>query len=82
MLIAFVRQIFFSCLQSQLTGVIGGGDIDAIANAMVEEVIVDYVNRFQGAIANIVSAVAPTALNPILDQLDTWRYISPLIPRT
>ncbi|KAI8429953.1 hypothetical protein MSG28_000414 [Choristoneura fumiferana] len=61
--------------QSELTGVIGGGDIDKIVNAVIEDVIVDYVNRFQGAIAAVVTTVLPAVANPLLEQLDTWRYI-------
>ncbi|KAI8429950.1 hypothetical protein MSG28_000413, partial [Choristoneura fumiferana] len=60
---------------SELTGVIGGGDIDKIVNAVIEDVIVDYVNRFQGAIAAVVTTVLPAVANPLLEQLDTWRYI-------
>ncbi|XP_073944776.1 uncharacterized protein [Choristoneura fumiferana] len=61
--------------KSELTGVIGGGDIDKIVNAVIEDVIVDYVNRFQGAIAAVVTTVLPAVANPLLEQLDTWRYI-------
>ncbi|KAJ8734829.1 hypothetical protein PYW08_014079 [Mythimna loreyi] len=67
--------------KSELTGVIGGGDIDGIVNSMIEEVIIDYVNRFQGAIAAAGSKLAIAGLNPILDQLDTWSYIAVLLPR-
>ncbi|XP_026764252.2 uncharacterized protein LOC113522683 isoform X2 [Galleria mellonella] len=67
--------------QSQLTGVIGGGDdLDAIVNAITEEVIIGYVNRFQGAISKIASLAVIAVGNPLLDQLDTWRFIAPLIP--
>lgn len=59
----------------------GGGDIDAIFNAMMEDVLIDYVNRFQGAIAALFSHGITVFGNPILDQLDTWRWIAPLIPR-
>lgn len=69
-------------LQSELTGVIGGGNIDAIVNAIVEEVIFDYINRFRGAISLVVASIAPAALNPFLEQLDTWKFIAPLIPRS
>lgn len=64
-----------------MNGVIGGGDIDAIFNAMVEDVIVDYVNRFQGAIAALVSRGVAVFANPFLNELDTWRWIAPLMPR-
>ncbi|KAJ8733985.1 hypothetical protein PYW07_014536 [Mythimna separata] len=67
--------------KSELTGVIGGGDIDGIVNSMIEEVIIDYVNRFQGAISAAGSNLAIAGLNPILDQLDTWAYIAVLLPR-
>nr|XP_021182910.2 uncharacterized protein LOC110371118 [Helicoverpa armigera] len=68
----------FKC---QLTGVIGGGDIDGIVNSMVEEVIIDYVNRFQGAISLVASQLVVAGLNPVLDQLNTWSYIAVLLPR-
>ncbi|KAJ0181237.1 hypothetical protein K1T71_003322 [Dendrolimus kikuchii] len=68
-------------LKSEITGAIGGGDIDAIVNAMIEDVIIDYINRFQRPISSAVSSLAVTMLNPVLDQLDTWRYIGWLIPR-
>ncbi|XP_048005769.1 uncharacterized protein LOC125241364 [Leguminivora glycinivorella] len=61
--------------QSELTGVIGGGNIDKVVNAMLEDVIIDYANRFQGAIAAAVSVALPAIANPVLEQLDTWKYI-------
>ncbi|CAG9782963.1 unnamed protein product [Diatraea saccharalis] len=67
--------------KSGLTGVIGGGDIDAIVNAITEEVIMDYVNRFQAVIARNVSSLIIHFGNPILNQLDTWRFIAPFVPR-
>ncbi|XP_022828774.1 uncharacterized protein LOC111358100 [Spodoptera litura] len=67
--------------KSELTGVIGGGDIDGIVNSVIEEVVVDYVNRFQGAIGKTAASLAISGLNPLLEQLDTWRYIAVLIPR-
>ncbi|XP_049887254.1 uncharacterized protein LOC126381805 [Pectinophora gossypiella] len=66
-------------LKSQLTGVIGGGDIDNVVNAIVEEVVLDYINRFSGAIALLASRVIVAVGNPILDQLDTWRFIAPFV---
>ncbi|XP_059049419.1 uncharacterized protein LOC131844523 [Achroia grisella] len=67
--------------QSQLTGVIGGGeDVDAIVNAITEDVIIGYVNRFQGAISKIASLAIIAVANPILDQLDTWKFLAPLMP--
>ncbi|XP_053601123.1 uncharacterized protein LOC128669916 [Plodia interpunctella] len=68
----------FKC---DINGVIGGGDIDAIVNAITEEVLIGYVNRFQGAISFIVSTLGVDIANPFLDQLNTWRYIAPFIPR-
>ncbi|CAH0406002.1 unnamed protein product [Chilo suppressalis] len=68
-------------LKSGLTGVIGGGDIDAIVNAITEDVIMGYVNRFQGVISQIFSKAVILVGNPILEQLDTWRFIAPFIPR-
>lgn len=67
--------------QSKISGAIGGGDIDGIVNSMVEDVIVDYVNRFQGAISEGAARLLVNAANPFLDQLDTWRYIAVLLPR-
>ncbi|XP_063633553.1 uncharacterized protein LOC134804443 [Cydia splendana] len=61
--------------KSELTGVIGGGNIDQVVNAMLEDVIIDYANRFQGAIAAAVSYALPVAVNPVLSTLDTWKYI-------
>ncbi|XP_061711938.1 uncharacterized protein LOC133521157 [Cydia pomonella] len=61
--------------KSELTGVIGGGDIDKVVNAMLEDVIIDYANRFQGAIAAAVSFALPAVANPVLSELDTWKYI-------
>ncbi|KAL0850107.1 hypothetical protein ABMA28_011990 [Loxostege sticticalis] len=68
-------------LKSQLTGVIGGGDIDAVANAITEDVIIAYVNRFQAAIASMTSNAIVRFGNPLLDQLDSWRFIAPFLPR-
>lgn len=65
--------------QSKLSGVIGGGGIDAIANALIEEVFIGYVTRFHGVIAVGVSQAIISGANPILDQLDTWKYIANLI---
>ncbi|XP_075978647.1 uncharacterized protein LOC142978198 [Anticarsia gemmatalis] len=65
--------------KSQLTGAIGGGDIDGIVNAVIDEVLVDYVNRFQGAISTAVAKHLPALANPVLGQLDTWKYIA-LLP--
>ncbi|CAH2068700.1 unnamed protein product, partial [Iphiclides podalirius] len=65
--------------KSELSGAIGGGDIDSIVNALIEEVIVDYINRFQGVISKIGSEALVTFANPFLDQLDTWKYIERLI---
>ncbi|XP_063547548.1 uncharacterized protein LOC134754998, partial [Cydia strobilella] len=62
--------------ESKLTGVIGGGNIDKVVNAILEDVIVDYANRFQGAIAAAVSIALPAAANPVLSKLDTWKYIN------
>ncbi|XP_048481990.1 uncharacterized protein LOC105383567 isoform X1 [Plutella xylostella] len=62
-------------LKANLNGVIGGGNIDHIVNAIINEVIVDYVNRFSGAISKTVGGALPRLLNPLLDQIDTWRYI-------
>ncbi|XP_026726105.1 uncharacterized protein LOC113492701 [Trichoplusia ni] len=67
--------------KSKISGAIGGGDIDGIVNSMVEDVIVDYVNRFQGAISEGAARLLVNAANPFLDQLDTWRYIAVLLPR-
>ncbi|XP_063373603.1 uncharacterized protein LOC134661439 [Cydia amplana] len=61
--------------KSELTGVIGGGNIDQVVNAMLEDVIVDYANRFQGAIAAAVSVAVPAVANPVLSTLDTWKFI-------
>ncbi|XP_037300783.1 uncharacterized protein LOC115449206 [Manduca sexta] len=71
----------FPQLKSDISGAIGGGDIDYIVNAMIEEVIFDYVNRFRGAISNTVASAIPPLLNPFLNQLDTWRFIAVLLPR-
>lgn len=64
--------------KSDLTGAIGGGEIDRVVNAMIEEVIMDYVNRFRGFIAFTVGTHLPAVLNPFLNELDTWRYIAAL----
>ncbi|KAF9415232.1 hypothetical protein HW555_007108 [Spodoptera exigua] len=68
--------------KSVLTGVIGGGEIDGIVNSVIEEVVIDYVNRFQGAIGKTAASLVISGLNPLLEQLDTWRYIAVLIPRS
>lgn len=60
---------------------IGGGDIDAVANAITEDVIIAYVNRFQAAIASMTSNAIVRFGNPLLDQLDSWRFIAPFLPR-
>lgn len=64
-----------------MDGAIGGGDIDNIVNSMIEDVIIDYANRFQGAISSVASNLVIAGLNPILDQLDTWAFIAVLLPR-
>ncbi|XP_034841358.1 uncharacterized protein [Maniola hyperantus] len=67
-------------VKSNICGVIGGGDIDAIVNAIVEEVLVDYTVRFRGAISKLAAYAFISIGNPILEQLDTWRFIEPLLP--
>ncbi|XP_023937670.2 uncharacterized protein LOC112045633 [Bicyclus anynana] len=67
-------------LTSNICGAIGGGDIDAIVNAIVEEVLVDYAVRFRGAISKLAARAVITVGNPLLEQLDTWRFIEPLLP--
>ncbi|CAK1548492.1 unnamed protein product [Leptosia nina] len=67
--------------KAAVKGAIGGGDIDTIVNAVIDEVIVGYVNRFRGAISNIAGVVVVAVLNPILEQLDTWGWISIILPR-
>ncbi|XP_050358485.1 uncharacterized protein LOC126778823 [Nymphalis io] len=67
--------------KSDLDGVIGGGDIDTIVNAIVEEVLVGYVNRFRGAISNIAATLIIVIGNPILELFDTWQLIASLLPR-
>ncbi|XP_047540899.1 uncharacterized protein LOC125073858 [Vanessa atalanta] len=67
--------------KSNLDGAIGGGDIDAIVNAIVEEVLVDYVIRFRGAISNIATLLIIVIGNPILELFDTWQFIASLLPR-
>ncbi|KOB71681.1 Hemolymph juvenile hormone binding protein [Operophtera brumata] len=76
-----VEEASFTIPSLKLTGVIGGGNIDAIVNAIVEEVLFDYIHRFRGAISLIAASIAPPALNTLLEQLDTWRFIAPLMPR-
>ncbi|WP_206067736.1 hypothetical protein, partial [Escherichia coli] len=49
--------------KSQLTSAVGGGDIDAIVNSVIDEVLVDYVNRFHGAISTLVANNLPTIVN-------------------
>ncbi|XP_045454945.1 uncharacterized protein LOC123664444 [Melitaea cinxia] len=67
--------------KSNLDGAIGGGDIDAIVNAIIEEVLVGYVNRFRGAISMFASELILNIANPILEQLDTWAILAPFLPR-
>ncbi|CAF4883479.1 unnamed protein product [Pieris macdunnoughi] len=67
--------------KSNITGAIGGGDIDKIVDAVLEEVIIGYVNRFRGAISKIANMAVIAILNPILEQLDTWRWIAMILPR-
>ncbi|CAG4923219.1 unnamed protein product [Colias eurytheme] len=67
--------------ESKLSGVIGGGDIDGIVNSVVEEVIIDYVNRFQGAISKLASNIVLSVLNPVLNQLNSWPWIAAILPR-
>ncbi|KAL4704825.1 hypothetical protein ACJJTC_001300 [Scirpophaga incertulas] len=67
--------------KSNMAGVIGGGDIDPVANAITEEVLIGYVNRFQSAISHVTAETIIAVGNPILDQLDTWRFLAPLLPR-
>ncbi|XP_032515932.2 uncharacterized protein LOC116769062 [Danaus plexippus] len=66
-------------IKSEIEGAIGGGDIDNIVNAIVEDVVIDYVNRFRGAISKIGAGAVITVLNPILEKLDTWRYLKPFL---
>ncbi|KAI5635374.1 hypothetical protein NE865_11950 [Phthorimaea operculella] len=66
--------------KSNLTGVIGGGeDLDAIVNAIVEEVIIKYVTRFRGAIGIVAGGVITSVINPVLETLDTWRFLAPFV---
>ncbi|CAK1599904.1 unnamed protein product [Parnassius mnemosyne] len=65
--------------KSDLSGAIGGGDIDPIVNAIIEEVIVDYINRFQSVISKKASEAIVKFANPLLNQLDTWKYIARLL---
>ncbi|XP_068628652.1 uncharacterized protein [Battus philenor] len=65
--------------KSDLDGAIGGGSIDAIVNNLLEEVIVDYINRFRGAISKISSEALVQFANPFLNRLDTWKYIEMLL---
>lgn len=65
--------------QSKLSGVIGGGDIDAIVNAIIEEVLVDYVRRFENLIAGQAAREIVKYGNPVLDRLNTWVFISPFV---
>ncbi|CAH4030781.1 uncharacterized protein LOC123717790 [Pieris brassicae] len=67
--------------KSNITGAIGGGDIDKIVDAVLEEVIIGYVNRFRSAISKITNMAVIAILNPILEQLDTWRWIDMILPR-
>ncbi|XP_028036895.1 uncharacterized protein LOC114247992 [Bombyx mandarina] len=62
-------------LRSNLSGVIGGGNIDAVINRLIEEVFIDYVNRFHGAISIVTSTISTTLGNEYLKELDTWKYI-------
>ncbi|KAJ2946355.1 hypothetical protein O0L34_g12392 [Tuta absoluta] len=65
--------------KSNLTGVIGGSNIDDIVNEVLEEIVLDYVNRFRGAIALVAGHGFIKMLNPILNQLNTWRYLAPFM---
>ncbi|KPI93387.1 hypothetical protein RR46_10647 [Papilio xuthus] len=65
--------------KSNVAGAIGGGDIDVIVNAVIQEVVVDYINRFRGAISNFGSEFVVDIANPYLNQLDTWRFIERLL---
>ncbi|CAG5017660.1 unnamed protein product [Parnassius apollo] len=65
--------------KSDLSGAIGGGDIDPIVNAVIEEVIVGYINRFERVISKTASEAIVKLANPLLNQLDTWRYIAMLL---
>ncbi|XP_028036839.1 uncharacterized protein LOC114247948 [Bombyx mandarina] len=67
--------------KSNLDGAVGGGDIDNIVNALVEEVIIDYVNRFRGAIAKVANGALVRILNSFLDGLNTWHYLAMLLPK-
>lgn len=49
--------------------------MDAVANAVVEEVVVDYINRLNRAIGLVAAEAVVYFINPVLNQLDTWRYI-------
>ncbi|CAB3248400.1 unnamed protein product [Arctia plantaginis] len=64
--------------KSGLTGVIGGGDIDKVVNALIGEVVIDYVNRFQGFISTVIARSAPPAINPVLERFDSWDIIGEL----
>ncbi|KAI5635373.1 hypothetical protein NE865_11949 [Phthorimaea operculella] len=68
--------------KSNLTGVIGGSNIDEIVNEVLEEIVLDYVNRFRGAIALVAGHAFIKMLNPILNQLNTWRYLAPFMPKS
>ncbi|XP_013144301.1 PREDICTED: uncharacterized protein LOC106107843 [Papilio polytes] len=65
--------------KSNVSGAIGGGDIDVIVNTMIQEVVVDYINRFRGAISNFGSEFVVDFANPYLNQLDTWKFIERLL---
>ncbi|GBP23046.1 hypothetical protein EVAR_15721_1 [Eumeta japonica] len=62
-------------IKSQITNVIGGGDIDGIVNSIIEEVVVSYCNRFSKAIALLNADGIVDFVNPYLDQLDSWKYV-------
>ncbi|XP_037300617.1 uncharacterized protein LOC115449193 [Manduca sexta] len=65
-------------MKSNLSGVVGGGNVDAIVNALIEEVIIDYVNRFHGIIAAFTSKASVVFSNNVLHRFDTWCYIDAL----
>ncbi|CAB3237320.1 unnamed protein product [Arctia plantaginis] len=68
-----------SSFKSQLTGTVGGEDIDALVNTIIEAVLEGYVNSVQGYIASLIAVWLPKALNPTLEKLDTWKYLAPFL---
>ncbi|KAJ2946356.1 hypothetical protein O0L34_g12393 [Tuta absoluta] len=77
-----IKDIVFDIpgFKSNLTGVIGGGeDLDTIVNAIVEEVIIKYVHRFRGGIGIVAGQVITSVINPVLESLDTWRFLAPFV---